>query len=232
MNVSGRAALIICMLRFKQAVWNSRGGFAFEEVLLMRRGKMRPLVIMFLLLGTLALAGSDYKPVVHIDGIENFITLIPGKSSQGDVHNAGWKNQQKEYYVEFTGKVLKEGKWEKYTFWFTPKSDGEVVLSFRATWNRVKGTEKIEPIWIFYDEIKVAGAKLENEDFSKKDEAGLVKFWQVNKQEQFVAEGKKTLAEVWFSAPISQKIQLKKGKKVKISFKVKSSHVDEVKPGA
>jgi hypothetical protein len=144
---------------------------------------------------------------------------------------ASWvkdKEAKKRYIVGVNNK-LSADEWKEFEMEFIPESDGEIVVYLRGMWFRPKGAEKNIPVWIYFDEVEVEGADIENSNFEETDEKGKLKAWNLSKggaekvEDEATASSGQNCVKVWHNSMAYQKLKVKKDQPVKIKAKMKAA---------
>lgn len=107
-------------------------------------------------------------------------------------------------------------EWKQYSFQFTPKTDGSVDLN-------IMSNQKNKDIC--YDKFELKGAVLKNGDFEKMNSKGLPEGWVLN-ENVLCSEGAlsgKYCVRANHDKRAMQRISVKAGQKVEVSFMAKSA---------
>ncbi len=121
---------------------------------------------------------------------------------------------------------LPADRWSRVTFTFTPTKEGTFDLWLRGPWRKSKGAKEIEHLEVLYDQLELSGATLQNGDFESASAADptLPEHWRrVGKGAVRVenAVSGKFGAKVWHDGTLAQKIAVKAGVPVTLSFSVR-----------
>ena len=118
--------------------------------------------------------------------------------------------------------------WQPFTFRFTPKADGRARIELRGRPLRSTLNENdFIPVWTYWDNLRIEGAKLVNGDFEEADpKTGLLRGWQKNAQALWmrtpgVAASGEGCVKSWFLHPVSQTIEVQKGVAVTIRCQIR-----------
>lgn len=173
-------------------------------------------------------ARADYADDARVDinGEKDEIVLdIKKESSGGKAVHAEWRGDKKEFNINATFPASK--KWGEGYLSFVPKKSGKVTICLAGpNVKDAKGISKL--VCIAFDDIKADGAKIENGSFEQ-TEKGAPVGWYRNEQEgggiarldeKEGADGRKSVV-VWHNARYQQAFEVKEGKEVRISFKMR-----------
>lgn len=132
-------------------------------------------------------------------------------------------------------KPLRTDHWSQVTFTFTPTKKGTFDLLLRGPWRKPKGAKEIERLEVIYDRLELSGATLRNGDFESASAADptLPEHWRrVGKGAVRVgnAVSGKFGVKVWHDGTLAQKIPVKAGVPVTLSFSVRREPDEAEKP--
>lgn len=186
----------------------------------------RVLTIAVLTAGITCFAASAIR--IEINGISNKVVVKPGKAGKGlRIANAHWLKDNNKYFLVIASGMNIPEKWQKYTFSFTPETNGVVNIYFRGAWHKPKGAKKNLEVWVAYDNITVTGTEAVNSDFEFVNQKNLFNGWTGNGANMVTgpkeAQSGKNYIIVWHNNPVYQTLKLKKGQEVTITFYAKAS---------
>ena len=130
---------------------------------------------------------------------------------------------------------LRADRWSRISFTFTPARDGSFDLWLRGPWRKPKGAKEIERLEVIYDRLELSGATLRNGDFESASAADptLPEHWRrVGKGAVRVenAVSGQFGAKVWHDGTLAQKIAVKAGVPVTLSFSARRDPDEAEKP--
>ena len=130
---------------------------------------------------------------------------------------------------------LRADRWSRTTVTFTPARDGSFDLWLRGPWRKPKGAKEIERLEVIYDRLELSGATLQNGDFESVSAADptLPEHWRrVGKGAVRVenAVSGKFGVKVWHDGTLAQKIPVKAGVPVTLSFSARREPGEAEKP--
>ena len=115
---------------------------------------------------------------IEINGkIENcaMVSMNLGSLDMGVIgEQCAWLNENKDKRLSFKFPVSSE--WKKYSFSFTPKNDGKVILEVMGN-NAANDKDKV---WFWFDNFTIVGAEIKNGDFETTNANGRPAEWVVN----------------------------------------------------
>ncbi|MBN2641429.1 MAG: hypothetical protein JXR78_07245 [Victivallales bacterium] len=156
----------------------------------------------------------------------NNVELKPGIAPErGFCINTRWGDEEFRKYCIICQTGILSDKWETFSMSFIPQSDGRVYISIKGDWAKTDGKTNLDQNWIYFDNILIDGAILQNGNFCALNSENKPNNWwgegRVVDGEAQSASGA-TCAKVWHNASWTQPIMVTKGKEVKITFSVKS----------
>jgi len=185
-----------------------------------------------LLAASICAQAQDPSPKGRIDvnGVPGKVAIAAKSVPEGCVTYDGtaWMKDSGECNRVFSFPSSKDS-WTSSSFSFTPSIDGEVTLTLRGDYfPKEKGSSEILPVWVYIANVKVDGASLQNASFEAQTD-GKPDSWNMGSSAVFVTdkallpEGAKGAVKVWHNAPVSQKIAVKGGQDVTVSFQHKGA---------
>ena len=198
---------------------------------------MATVVIALSIFSSLFAEDKENHPIcARIDLIGNISTpkvaLDPNKDDAQNcsvTHQVWEKEDVKKYRLTAQSVVLSYDKWLKCEFSFTPQADGDVELNLLSDFtlppNAAPGV--VNAHWVYYSDLKVKGGEIRNENFTERDpETDRPVFW-TGLPENLVkspdsSKVVKDIVKAWHFCRMTQRIKVKAGQKVTISFKSKA----------
>jgi beta-galactosidase len=146
-----------------------------------------------------------------------------------NIFHPGWvkPTERRRCYLQIKSKKDLREAWESFSFSFTPEKDGTVKLVLMGRMQVNKVTKKRLPVWVLYDNLEVAGARLVNGDFETLANSGKTfQGWKgYNPVAPFRNErnvDSKYSAAVWHDRGLYQLLKLKAGQTVTVTFEAKA----------
>ena len=167
-------------------------------------------------------------PQVRLDviGVDEMVPLkLLSASKDAKAAQATWLPGEKKECFLFVEAPLTADAWTETTLKFTPLKDGTLTLKLKGEF-RKKGEE---PVWVYYDDITVEGAELQNGNFEQDGGKGRAAGWpQWKKGAEYVKN--KSLArtgnacvKVCHESAIAQPLRVKAQQPVTIVFHSKAA---------
>ena len=180
-------------------------------------------IFSILILGVPKVQGKNAKLKVVLNGkLSKNIRITKFKALSS---STGQIKSLKPYLMRFVAPVSE--KWQKYSFSFLPRESGRIQIVFRVPISRTSLN------WIFYDNIKLAGAHISNGDFeylsNHKAIYWIMKPGQIIFGKKFSQSGNNSVLSNPSKA-ISQLIFVKANKKVTVTFYAKFAFSGEKIP--
>ena len=160
------------------------------------------------------------------------IALTPDlKGSQNcHLYHPVWINKgMKKYTLTAHTETLPYDKWVMCEFSFTPDNDGELRLDLLSNFSSPPGAAPgvINAHWVYYSALKVTGGIIHNGSFTKREpDTNKVLYWSGSQKNlvksPYSSKFLKNVVKVWHFCKLTQKIKVKAGQKVTISFRVKA----------
>jgi len=180
----------------------------------------------------LCVKAQDPSPKGRIDvnGVPGKVAIAAKNVPDGCVtyDGASWMKECGDCNRVFSFPSSKDS-WTSSTFSFVPSVDGDVTLTLRGDFfPKEKGSSELTPVWVYIAGLKVDGASLQNGSFEAQAD-GKPDSWDMGSGSVFVTdkallpEGAKGAVKVWHNAPVSQKISVKGGQEVTVSFQHKGA---------
>ena len=180
---------------------------------------------------------AEKHPVrARIDLIGNIsipkVEVVPDKENARNcsVSHPAWGNPTvKKYLLTAQSVVLPYNKWVQCEFSFIPKSDGEVEIDLLSDFSAPADASPgvINAHWVYYSGLIIKGGVIRNENFIKRDaETGKVLYWTDYPENlvksSYSSQVVKNIVKAWHFCRLTQRIKVKAGQKVTISFKAKA----------
>lgn len=112
---------------------------------------------------------------IDLDSRQAPVMLAPGEGCEV----ATWAKPLGCYLSAALDDLPTDG-WREWSFSFTPKTDGQVVLKLMGAGVPVPGTNEFLPIWFYADDVRVEGAELVNGDFETTGPQGVPAGWRAD----------------------------------------------------
>ena len=166
------------------------------------------------------------------------LKYIPKSSETMHVENWG-KEENRAFTLRGHSLKFEPEKWSEYSFSFTPRRDGEVIISFESeSWVKEdKDFELYNACWMRIANVQLKGAKIVDGTFANDKKS--IKTWTGGKDKKYkdrrlaptiekdpTAPGGRYLRFCWQSG-IQQTVKVKKDKEVTLSF---SAQPDIINP--
>ena len=182
-------------------------------------------VVVLVCLGISCFASAKIN--INIDGVEGKVSLVPGSVSRNvKLANSNSDAENKQYCLTASIKLNNLKRWRKYYFSFTPNEDGVVEIHLNALVKNGKAKKKKPCLWAAYDNITITGIEAENCDFETLNKEKLFAGWHNHKINMVTdsrrAKSGRNYIIVSDKDPVSQKLELKKGRQVTIIFYAKA----------
>ncbi len=204
------------------AMWKQSGGFTWD---VRRAGLLWPVPFGDMVFN----GGIPARARIDVQSQTDGLTLQPGKGSTV----ASW---QKPPRTRLTGDTsnLPADEWKQFEYNFTPEADGEVDIILMAQGHLNAAGDDHLPLWVYFDEVRVEGAKLANGGFEELDAPGRPTGWRngppnggwLIPDEGSAFEGTNSV-KVWHNGRWEQRVTVTAGEPVTITAMVRA----EPKPG-
>ena len=174
----------------------------------------------------------ELRARIDVTGHEK-VPIKPDKASKGcHVGNIVWGDGETNFFIiTCQSDPLEYKKWTTFTFSFIPQETGEVSINIMSDYSSQPGAALgiINAHWIYYDNIRVSGAKLLNGNFDKiNKETNKPKGWicapenVVKRTSKISTVSGSHMVKAWHNRRVIQTIKVRKGQKVTVSFKAKA----------
>jgi alpha-L-arabinofuranosidase len=181
---------------------------------------------LFLVIFSMSFLSAAAVPRIDIQGFGcSFKDISVSENGRYALPSWKWLNGKK-VYITSQFKNIRPGHWEKIELVFTPDNDGKIKISLLSMPNTQKG----EPIpeFVYFDSISIKGASIRNPSFEN-IKKNLPEYWAIqnisekhhpsamlNRDKKLVHQGTKSV-RVWHNSRFTQKIDVTKNRKVRIS---------------
>lgn len=160
------------------------------------------------------------------------VEIVPDKESAQNCSVAYpvWeKEETRKYHLTAQSVALPYNKWIRCEFSFIPKADGEVEIDLLSDFSTPPDASPgvINAHWVYYSGLKIKGGQIRNESFTEREaDTGKVLYW-TDFPENLVrlstsSQVAKEIVKAWHFCRLTQRIKVKAGRKVTISFKAKA----------
>lgn len=182
---------------------------------------MKRVLASLLVLGAVGVyAAAPVKAVLDVDGRSTKCKIgdpVAG-SDKVTFNTPPWvKGEQAELYLLMMSKPNLTGEFQDFSVTFTPKDDGQVILSFRGS-----QAPEGKTYYVAYDDIKIDGADVVNGSFEEV-ENGKAKGWNAPADSLVTGSDKAPEGKNYMlgaqKKPVGQRIKVTAGKPVTIKFK-------------
>lgn len=162
---------------------------------------------------------------------QGVVLKLNGTSPGAQAKNSEWRKDKAPFWITATFPSRAE-VWGEGSITFTPATTGRVVVILKGPYVRQEGGDGVRVVWVYFDDLRVTGARLVNPGFEEVQAHRPVGWYRppppagVTLAPEFLADLDTTqpaegraCARVWHNSNYSQAIDVTAGQPVTLVFR-------------